>query len=321
MCGQSLKEYGDALVVFCPALLRGEVVKALSTREVTRACQSARLPLVYYPYEQNFRSRIAGDGQRGSSKALTTLCGQKIMYAGREATIALTLFIKNRLYGVEKFCALTVVHLFSPQPQTTKSEVEALIKYDSQSDVLQSTYLDEAEPGSQVVPSWLMNVEYDDPAENEIWTSDSRHNDSTTRSSTEEKSIFRLDSNRLSLGPEFSADLGLSLDSTSHVFACNQDDEPFLDWALIDLEQAQWPILPNLVTYPMGETHILSEVVPQSELWAGREVLVVTAGSGVVEGTLQPSYAFFGRPALAPGSGFAELGRAQVVTFQEHHGT
>jgi len=317
VCGQSLKDYVDALVVFCPAPLRGVVAKALSTREVDRASQSAGLPLVYYPYEQNFQSRIAGDGI-SNSQTMTTLCGKKIMYAGREATIALTLQINNSLKHGGFCVALTVDHLFSHQPQTTQSEIEAIIKYDSQSIVLQSEYLDEAEPGLQVAPSWLMNVEYDDTAENDLWTSDSKYNDDTTRSSSEDESVFRLNSNRPSLGPESSADPGLSLDSTSHIFARTEYNEPYLDWALIELEQAQWPILPNLVSYPKGESHIVSEVVPQSELQGVLEVLIVTAGSGFVEGTLHPSYAFFGNPALARGYGSDELGRAQVVTFKAH---
>ena len=243
-------KHAEALVVFCPAPLRAVVAKALSTREVARACQSTRLPLVYYPYEQNFQSRIAGDGE-SSLQTLPTLCGQKISYAGRDATIALTLQINDS----GRLSAFTVDHLFSPQPQTTRSEIEAIIK-------IQSTYLDEAESGSQVAPSWLMNVDYDDTAEGDLWTSDPEYDDSTTDSSSEGESSFRLDSNRLSLAPDLPADLGLTLDSTSPIFARTEYNEPFLDWALIDLEQAQWPILPNLVTYPKGESQIVSEVVP-----------------------------------------------------------
>jgi len=41
----------------------------------------------------------------------------------------------------------------------------------------------------------------------------------------------------------------------------------------------------------------------------------VTAGRGVVEGTLHPSYAYFSNPTRA-----GKLGRGQVATFQEHHG-
>jgi len=318
VCGQSLKDYGDALVVFCPASLRGVVAKALSTREVDRASQSAKLPLVYYPYEHNFQCRIAGDGKSGS-QTLTTLCGQKVMYAGREATIALTLQINHSL-NRGRFCALTVDHLFRPQPQMTKSEIEAMIKYNSQPDVLQSTYLDEAEPGSPAGPSWLLNVEYDDPPESDLWTSDSNPDDSTTESSNEEQSVLRLDSKRLSLAPELSTDLGLTLDSTSPIFARTEHNEPYLDWALIDLEQAQWPILPNLVIYPKGESRIVSEVAPLSLLQEVSEILIVTAGRGVVEGTLHPSYAFFASPASAQGYR-SEVSPAQIVTFQEHHGT
>ena len=320
VCGPSSKDYAEMLVVFCPAILRGEVVKALSTREITRASQSARLPLVYYPYEESFRSRIAGDNKSSSAQTLTTLCGRRIVYAGREATIALTLQIDDGQRGRE-FCALTVDHLISPRTQTTRSKFEAMIKDDPEPNVLESAHCDEAEPGSSVTPSWLLNVSYDDPAENDSWTSDREHDASTTRSSSEEKSTFRLDSNRPPLASDRSAELRLSLYTASQIFARTEPNEPYLDWALIDLAQTPWPILPNLVIYPEGESHIVSAVLPQSPLQEVLEVLVVTAGRGVVEGTLHPSYAFFGNPALARGDGSEALGRAQVVTFEQHHGT
>jgi len=297
------------------------VAKALTTSEIVRTCHATRLPLVYYPYERNFASRTAGSSDKSNIGTITTLCGQNIVFDGRKATIALTIQIGD---GVgQRSYALTVDHLFDLQQQTSSSATEAMIENDAEvaaQHALQSTNADEVRSGTPTTPPWLLNVKYDDSAGSHPWSSNLAYHASTARLSRSEMEISKsgLKLDKLSLAGDVSADQGFALSSTSYLFARSGYTKPYLDWALIDLEQLQWPVLSNLVIYPENEPHIVSKVASQPALEQVLDVLVVTAGKGIVEGILHPSHAFLGNPRPTDWH-FFRLGRAQVVTFRGHY--
>jgi hypothetical protein len=179
----------------------------------------------------------------------------------------------------------------------------------------------QVEPGSTTTPSWLQDVCYIDPDGNDPGTSILEHDASFARSSSEEEPS----SGSASTGPsstrhEDSVDQGLILESTSHVLARSGATKAYFDWALIDLEQSRWPVSPNLVTYPKGYTQPISGVVSESLLQSPLPVLVVTARSGVVEGLLHPSYAFFATSVKAQGY-YKQLGQARAMNFKGHYRT
>lgn len=296
-------KHKETLVVFCPALLRGEVSKALSTREIARGCHAARLPLVYFPYDQKFASRTAGSSDKSNAQILTTLCGQKIHFDGREATIALTL--QTDYAGV---CALTVNHLFIRQTQP-------ILEFEA---IEEDPYFDDAGLGRLHTPSWLMDVQYDDDAEIYLDTVNLQYTAVSEEVNSREESSLEV----AYKGPSLSDDEDIvqpSSDSPwSYVSAHSKENVPYLDWALIDLEELGWPILPNLVIDSGGQSHIVSEVVSKSLLRETIDVLVVTAGKIVVEGILHPSYGLFANPDPHCSEIPYTLGRAQVMTFLDH---
>lgn len=156
--GPRVTETVLVIAVFCPSILRDKVRKALSTNEIRRHTEKARLQLIYFPYSPEFKLWLAGpDSLAAPVEAPRPLCGQIVTYRDREATVSLILFIERARQ--KSFYALTVDHLFRP-PQSTTDDDPGLLP-------LRTTTPSDLEVADELswpetTPSWILDIEYEE---------------------------------------------------------------------------------------------------------------------------------------------------------------